>query len=353
MTYCAGWKYANSVYLIADSLATKLALPVTPSSTFGELHGQIRAEYVEECLLKLVPIAPGAAVAFAGDVALATQIIEFLQGNFGKQDNITKLFSSLTSSLGPFDRTRPVEIIFAYSSSNESVELAHWNSIQCLVSADSDYYQIGSLTSYHSALTPRLLSDLVRGRIDPERVLPIITALVQSYGVHDNLIEQNIGGLIFGLRCNGGAIAWQDDTNFVIYDNLMSTTIFASALVRDNAVAVTSSATNDTRVFMHSASTASSSWMERWKGLVQYEMESDNFRYWVFIRIPDKCITVIRRDDPKKRGQLVRSTYLGSGKFDIAINTQIMDLLRQPLNDLQDGSLPLRINFRNDPMSNE
>src|SRR5262249_33497274 len=62
MRYCAGWKYADSVFLLGDTAATKRSPPTTPRSSFGELHPQVRGEHVEESLLKLVPIASGAAV---------------------------------------------------------------------------------------------------------------------------------------------------------------------------------------------------------------------------------------------------------------------------------------------------
>lgn len=44
MTYCAGWKYSNSVYLFADTAATKNLPATTTHSSFGELHAQVRGE---------------------------------------------------------------------------------------------------------------------------------------------------------------------------------------------------------------------------------------------------------------------------------------------------------------------
>lgn len=36
------------------------------------------------------------------------------------------------------------------------------------------------------------------------------------------------------------------------------------------------------------------------------------------------------------------------GKFDMGISGELMSLLKQPLIDLKDGSLPFRLNLRND-----
>jgi len=349
MTYCAGWKHSNSVYLLADSAVTKPDVPRTPTSSFGESHRQVRDEHVEEALLKLVPIGMGSAVAYAGDVQLAARMIEFLRENIHLAESGSGLLGMLTASFGPFDSARPVELLLAIAEQDKPIELIHWDSITTLVSVGANYYQIGSLTSYHASLTPEFLARLINGSVPGERALAIIIALVQSYGIHDNLIDQNIGGLIFGLRCTDGVIHWQEDTNFVIHNFDLSTTTFVSAFARDDAVVVNSSATNDTRIFMHSANTLSpNEWIERWRDFIQEKVNSDHYRYWVFIRSPDKCITVVRREDPERAGELVRTTFLGDGKFDLAIREELMSLLRQPLIDLGDGSIPVRLNFRND-----
>lgn len=349
MTYCAGWKHSNSVYLLADSSVTKLDAPSTPTSSFGESHRQVRNENVEEALLKLVPIGTGSAVAYAGDVQLAAHMIEFLRENIHLAENGSALLGKLAASLGPFDTQRPVELLLAIAVQDKPVELIHWDSINTKASVGANYYQIGSLTSYHASLTPEFLARLINGNVPGERALAITIALVQSYGIHDNLIDQNIGGLIFGLRCTDGAIYWQEDTNFVIHNLDLSAITFASAFSRDDAVVVNSSATNDTRIFMHSANSLSpNEWIEKWRDFIQDKTKSDHYRYWVFIRSPDKCITVVRREDPERAGELVKTTFLGDGKFDLAISEELMNLLRQPLVDLGDGSIPVRLNFRND-----
>jgi hypothetical protein len=96
MTYCAGWKYAGSVFLLGDTFITRPSQPNTLRSSFGELHDEIRGEHVEEALLKLVPIAPGKAVAFAGNVELAHEIISFLKNHYDDATPLESLFSSLT-----------------------------------------------------------------------------------------------------------------------------------------------------------------------------------------------------------------------------------------------------------------
>lgn len=340
----------NSVYLFADAAITKGLPPSTTHSSFGELHVQVRGEYVEEALLKIVPLSDGTSVAFAGDVQLATRIVEFLSDNLETNANsLIVLLSSLDASLGPFSKDRNVELLIATSSPCGDSQLLYWSTVSGLDTSKSDYYQIGSLKSYHSALTPQVLSILVKGNLAPDRMLSVVTAVVQSYGIHDNLIEQNIGGLIFGLRTHVGHTMWQEDTNFVLYDPQVTRPILISAFIRDNVVVVNSSQTNDIRVFAHSVSTRSiQAWANKWESDIKSHLETDRYRYWVFISMIGKVITVLRRDSLDQESHYVSLRKIAGGRFEIGMSQELMSLLKQPLTDHHDGSLPFRLNFRND-----
>jgi hypothetical protein len=349
VTYCAGWKYADSVFLLGDTAATKPSPPITPQSSFGELHTEVRGEYVEESLLKLVPIAPGVAVAFAGDVQLASELIAFLKNIYDDAAPLDTLFSSLAASLGPFDCTRSVEMILASSRGGTESYLVHWDTVHGLTPQTSDYYQIGSLTSYHAALTPQVLSALAAGKLLPERLLPTLSAVVQSYGVHDNLMDMNVGGIIFGLRVHSGSLSWQDDTNYILYDPSFANVAYVSAFVRDNALVVSSSLTNDVRVMSHSASMPSSQvWLSSWKTYIDAHLCSDQYRYWVFLHTLAKVITVLRREALDRESRYVRLKATGDGKFNLVLSPELKSVLLQLPMDRGDGSLPFRLNFRND-----
>jgi len=350
MTYCCGWKHGQSVYLIADSAKTSQVESVTPRSSFGESHRAVRDGHVEESLLKLIPISSNAAAAFAGNVAMATEAIAFLAQRWPELAlDIPGLFSSLAATLGPFDSSRAIAILLASTGADSQPHLAHWESGKGLVEADASFAQIGSLDSYHSELTPLFVSDLAARKISEELLLAAMTALVQSYGLHDNLIDQNVGGLIFGLRINNGHVEWQDDTNYVLHNFDLSSLTFISAVARDNAIIVLSSATQDVRAFLNSVSVPSwKDWHSKWDKESVAQIMRGQFRYWVFLRTEDKAITVVRRADPTKDGRLVKSTDAGNGVVNLAFGQELIGLLQQPLTDLGDGSIPLRFNFRVD-----
>ena len=349
MTYCAGWKYADSVFLLADTAATKPSRPYTSHSSFGELHADVRGEHVEESLLKLVPIAPGAAIAFAGNVQLAREVIAFLKDNYRDTMPLEKLFFSLTASLGPFEPTRTVEVLLASSRSSGDPHLVRWDTTRGLNDQKSNYYQIGSLTSYHAAITPNVLSVLIRGKVPSERLLTLISAVVQSYGVHDNLIDMNVGGIIFGLRVEAGNLFWQDDTNYVLHDPAFANISYVSAFVRDHVLVVNSSLTNEVRAFAHSASMPSSQiWRGSWEGYIKAHVRSDQYRYWVFLSTLEKVITIIRREDLGSVSKYLRLVATQDGEFTIGMSPELMSVLGRRLAGRDNGTLPFRLNCLND-----
>jgi hypothetical protein len=49
-----------------------------------------------------------------------------------------------------------------------------------------------------------------------------------------------------------------------------------------------------------------------------------------------------------RESRYVRLNAAGDGKFTLGMSSELMSLLVQPLEDRGDGSLPFRLNFRND-----
>jgi hypothetical protein len=349
MTYCAGWKYKDTVFLLADSAATKITRPITSHSSFGELHAEVRGEHVEESLLKIVPIGAGTVAAYAGDVQFAANYLSFLRDGLPTAKSISDLLQSLTLSMGPFDPERVVALLLASSTNGGSHELTRWSTEHGTDLGGADYYQIGSLTSYHSALTPALLSKLAAGNVDTARMLVIATAIVQSYGIHDSMIDMNVGGLVFGAQTSLGVVNWQGDTNYVLYNAAFTSHALVTAIARDNTLVVTSSLTDSMRVFGHSASMPGTSiWDEQWLRRVKEELDSGLSPNWIFISTTGKIITLVFRQDIHKESKYIKLTNLGSGKFDLAVSHELMSTLVQPLQDRSDGSLPFRLNVRSD-----
>lgn len=311
----------------------------------------MRGEHVEESLLKLVPLGSGTVAAFAGDVELATSCLDFLRDAIPTAANTREPLHSLTLSLGPFPKDRPVELLLAVTDEAGRCELVHWDSVRGLdhSDSDSDYYQIGSLTSYHAALTPALLTLFVQGKLETERMLSVVVAIVQSYGIHDDLVSMNVGGLIFGIQTRLGVVTWQQDTNFVVYSPDFSYRAIITAIARDNTLVLSSSISDDTRVLGHSTSMPGANlWTADWLCKAKSELDSGATPVWVFLSTTGRVITLILRSDVTKDSRYVRLENQGGGKFDLGMSLELMAILQQPMQNRNDGSLPFRLNVRND-----
>lgn len=350
MTYCAGWKYKDSVYLWVDAVATKPPPePRRQTPSLGELHTEAHEDCVEASSLKLVPIAPGTAVAYTGDVALAAKLLDFLRDQHDAAASPADLLLQMASALGPFSADRPVALLLASSSPDGEPELLRWTTADGLDTGAADFHQIGSPTPYHAALTPDLLSVMARGELAPDLVLPIIGAIVQSRGVRDVAIDLNAEGLIVGLRTVQGAVSWQDDTLIVLYDRAFASRNHVSALVRDNALVAHNSIGDDTRLFAPAAATAlrrpaDADWLRQ----IKAELNVRRFRFQLFISTSEKVITVIIRLNHEEESDFVRLGPLRDGRFHMAFSPEMMALLLQPPRERAEGDVPFRLSVRED-----
>ncbi len=347
MTYCIGWKYGGSAYLIADSAATGLTPPRAKRSSFDELHDRVRGEYVQETLLKLVRINHRCAAAFSGDVTTASNVLSVLKQRLEYGGSIQGALSSAAASVGPFAPERPVSLLIA-EHGDQGASLKLWRSDQANDAGEVDIGEIGSLRSYHSNFAKTALSILCQGKIEERRLLPIVSAVVQTYGVHDNLIQQNIGGLIFGLQVCSDGVLWQEDTNYFLYPDSLDSLTYVSAFARDDVVVVNSSVTNATNCFANSINTEKiSEWSSKWRGYIQTHINSNQYRYWVFISSSRKSITIIRLEDVAAPNKYFSLTFQGNGQFDLGMSPVLKGTLLAPMVKEDREGIPFRLNFLN------
>jgi hypothetical protein len=219
MTYSAGWRYRNSVYLISDAALTGVP-PMKAHSSFGESHEIGGVNRVEEATLKLAQIGEDAAVNYSGNVQLAAEIITSLRERYDRQESSEAMFAAVARSYGPFAADRAVAILLARAAVNQEPRITCWNTISLQVTDASEYVELGSLPD--SSLTRQsartLLSKAIQAGSDEAILLPQITSVVQSSGVHRNLIEYGVGGTIWGLQVCAGQVHWQPSTAYIVGD---------------------------------------------------------------------------------------------------------------------------------------
>jgi hypothetical protein len=354
VTYCAAWKSKGTVFLLADTAVTSKTSPTTTHTSFGQLHAEVRGETVHEALLKLVPLGDGIVAAFSGEVSLANHCLDFIRDGVAQGIGLAELLAAMTVSLGPFEEDRVVELLIAASTKAGDAQLQYWDTRSGLKLDPQDCYQIGSLTSWHPELTLRLASQFHQSSLPQERVLAVMTAIVQSYGVHDNLIDMNVGGAIYGVRTGDGKVQWQPDTNFVLYDASFKFPAVICSAVRNNALAVRSTFTDDLRVFAHTTSLPTPDPIDdEWLASVRSQLDSGRSKYWVFLSTLEKNVTVVCRADVDNPSRLVLmkvdSAIPGEHEnVGLSISEELMQVLRRPVTDIRDGSIPFRLTFLND-----
>ena len=326
MTYCAGWKYKGSVLLLSDAGSPGAASP-----------------------LRLVEIAAGVAVACSGDAEMAAQVITFLRDHCAQAGSARELLDMLTSRVGPFDVERPVALLLASSSTHGDAELLRWTTEEGLDASASDHHQLGSHTAYHAALTPELREGLLAADVAPQRLLPIVMAVVQAQGINAVAKGLSTHELIFGLRTEGGTVIWQDDTHVVVYDQDFASCAHASAQARDGAIAAHCSLSPEASVLVPAATTpAEQLRAEDWRRSCRIERDAHRFGCWVFVRASERVVTLVIRSEVARQSRLIRVAGVNHGKMDLSFSPELMALLLQPPRDRSHGSMGLQLSVRED-----
>ena len=344
MTQCIGWIYKNCIYMVADSAVTTEVPASLPSSSFGEVYHKVEGKTVEEGLLKLVCINDNIVIAFSGSVRKATSIIEYIKDAILLNHDIETVINGINDSLGPFDKDNGVSILVGIINNNIPI-MYLWNSCDMeLRKIEDGVVHIGSTDTFHKELNRIYLSLFTKGNMPTGRLLPIFMSILQSYTVHEYMLNQFIGGIHYGLVLNSDGIMWHEDIKYVLYGLNFSNVNEITCICRDGVVIVRSSITNDTRVLLHSINTARpSEWTHKWEKHINDCFTSGKAKYWVFIGKSYRNITVINMPETMSKSKYFELKYLGDGVFDFAITEGFKELLEKPLIDRNDGSLPFRL----------
>jgi hypothetical protein len=302
MTYIAGWKLGNSAYLMGDMAWTGGPLGYDTSS-FGQRRGTFQGRGVEEAALKVVPIAPGAALAFAGNVAVAENLSRFIVDNYDASATAAQIFAAVQNSNGPFtDPRKAVEILLARAPAGAPPTLTHWSSAQGIIKLETDFADAGSLDSCVVVHAKKML-DTFRGCTEEEHLLARITSSMQIYGLHSDLMSQGVGGMIWGLRVSQGKTMWQDDTAYVVYEDIgIRGSHFALAAMRNDIFMIYSSFTKQIRYFGHPFLSDKS--LDEWRQAAQMKVprgfgpdfDPSRWRYCSAYGLDEKRVAFIRRE---------------------------------------------------------
>ena len=232
MTYCIGWKTPDGVVLVADSAATMFGEVrerrsiLGDRTSFGELQGEISdsggKRQVREEILKTRVIGDSVA-AIAGDAGLALNLLATIESAVELGQGYRQALQTAFLSSQPFSPDRSTAVLYAFYEKGAPqlllLDTDHGGSIRDA----GELVQIGSVGPDQVRHTERMVAAL--GKLMAEPPTPLSTAavftqliaLVQSYGVHDYVLADGVGGAFSGAWVTAAGASRQKSAFYVIH----------------------------------------------------------------------------------------------------------------------------------------
>ena len=348
MTYILGWKNDDNVFLAADSATTALGTTPTTNithSSFGEQHTINEREVVEETMLKLCCVNSKAIVAIAGDINRALEIVKTFESALKNYANIKEAFEKAICSCGPYLKDTDVGLIMGCMDKGKT-KLYSYNSKRANEVFEHDTFtQLGSIKGVYPTLTEEIVKCFIERKLPGKHMLIAVTAILQSYGIFDKLMNVGVGGVFFGLSINYSGIHWQPDTSYILYSPDFSEKDFITVIARDGILAVDTSINNTNKLF---ANTVNSPFCRpedlnaiRLKLREFFDTGKSDFYIWLSKK--DRLITVVNANG-KYFSQYMKISTNGHGYFDIAFSEKLKKILEVPNRNFDKG-LPYRFNW--------
>lgn len=249
MTYCLGLRTARGVFIAADSAISSVSplmldRPHETKTAFGELQGDVGPRpwrYVTEKGLKLT-VGTDSVVGLAGSVATARSVINAYFGareaGSGARDAVRHALSSVCPC------TDQAEVLFGFYEAQEPC-LLHVDIARNKISDVEGLVQLGSVPPSQCEWTARYVAALLSllNRFGPdqrhvERIFVQLLALIQSYGIHDYLLPEGVGGAFVAAWVTPSGARWQGDHLYVIHDAVPNPAemVVCATIVRDGVL---------------------------------------------------------------------------------------------------------------------
>ena len=224
MTYCVAWKSANSIFFAADSSVTsnnslftsRPKLKSIPSS-FNEYSRHPNGKYTEEAIIKILTFKNSVAVSFAGDLKDISATLDVFRRALEYNSNPHTALTTAVNSSAPAESIHRASIIIGYLEEGKPILLCYNKNGDRKIREIDSIVQIGSGANQFRVFTHDIIKKLLDRNLYDYQFLPLVSALLQNFGVHNNLVSLKSGGTFYGVRIDINGIEWQPDTVYVIY----------------------------------------------------------------------------------------------------------------------------------------
>lgn len=286
VTYCLGWKTSRAIFFLADSAITSNRFPRAGTSSFGESHITANPLCVEQAALKIYPIGR-AGITFAGDVQLGRALVSDIRNLLIRGMRPIDAVQQALINISPIPKNRILCAIFgAFTESGPELWSYASSSRQSEFEPVSDIVQYGSINDAHKSLSADFIRELTMSdRLFSIEILASVLGLIQSYGIHNALMEKGVGGHFTGAYIDSDGSHWQPDILFMLYDSASPMKMnCVSSLIRENVHAIGSSISKDVRCFAdHLSDIQVDQWRQKWGIEVQEKSKTGNFDFIVFL----------------------------------------------------------------------
>jgi hypothetical protein len=360
MTYIVGFKHRGVAYLAADTAVTVFGLQhgLHSHSTFGELHQAQTDRSVHEGVLKLLNLG-SAAVAISGDLALSYAIVRSFKAYIPHSLNPEVALHRAVENNGPYAPDRSVALLVAIPG-GDAAKLLAFDSNQGFIEPvpDDTIAQFGNISIERKLRTGYFAKVACEQDRAPIVRLTAILAILQSYGLHDYLMHDGVGGAFCGLFVSKDEIAWQKDNLFVLYDGSgdVQFTDMVFTIVRDNALVVNSRITNCCPTFMDGLATEDyEGWLRKWHHSVFLALSEGRYDYVIFLNERYPIVTVVELLgttwvpglylEVKRTSEPYGPTADHDFRVGYGLTDELKKVLLEPLPTNADGRRPIKFTF--------
>ncbi|MEA3495700.1 MAG: hypothetical protein U9R42_06665 [Bacteroidota bacterium] len=371
MSYVFGWKTESSVFISCDTALTSSKKEGNlrfSKTSFGENHIFNEDMRITEEMLKIFQLSNNILIGFAGDNDVAFDTVNnikiLLQFRESNIDSLIEIIKQSTENCVPEDNDSSIGLIVGFSDSNNSYLLSYNFDGTRRILVHDDTVQIGSISNEFKILTKKFIEAFVNHPLPDSELLITINSIVQSYGIHDYLIKQGVGGIITGAMLNVHGILWQRDTTHLLYnsidlskkvvnntapppkvvniDNLSPQVV--NIIMRDGAI-VSQDMYEQKRIYGNIFNTPDFDlWYKRHLNNNPEIFNNKKPKYFVFYMIDSWNITILCGTNKIKNSKYFNVSNWGGGEFYITISQLLMDKLLKKKQKSKDVFKSLTIN---------
>lgn len=230
MTYVLAWLSKDTVYIVADSATTyeggkpPVYHPDTgelrPESTFLERLIYSEANTVVETSLKIIRIDSNTVLAYAGDLESLQQIREHLGLLIRlKPDNQMR---DLLQECLSMDNYENIQLVIGIIQDGAPRLVTYNSDGKRNIYENEGVAHIGSLINKRPDIAVQfagmaLAFNQNKISIHKDYILTYMMTFIQTFGMHNVLLESNVGGIISGIELDENGARWPGDRSFLLY----------------------------------------------------------------------------------------------------------------------------------------